>query len=174
MGNLSAAAFAGVEGVNGLLAQRGGQLLEGGRLLAAEEHGAVAVADDGVAVVLVERLELALCLQNKAGGDLAAADGGHQLLQLGNLPDVGALVDEAAHMDGQPAAVHVVRLVAQEVEQLGVDHAGKEVEGVVCVGNDDEQRRFPVAQRVQLQLVIRRDLPKLLDVEGGKARAAAN
>ena len=55
-----------------------------------------------------------------------------------------------------------------------IDHAGKEVEGVVCVRNDDKQRRFPVAQRVQLQLVIRRDLPKLLDVEGGKARTAAN
>ena len=77
-------------------------------------------------------------------------------------------------MDGQPAAVHIVRLVAQEIEQLGVDHAGEEVEGVVCVGNDDKQRRLPVAQRVQLQLVIRRDLPQLLNVEGGKARTAAN
>ena len=77
-------------------------------------------------------------------------------------------------MDGQPAAVHVVRLIAQEVEKLGVDHAGKEVEGVVCVGNDDKQRCFPVAQRVQLQLVIGGDLPKLLNVEGSEARAAAN
>ena len=77
-------------------------------------------------------------------------------------------------MDRQPAAVHIVRLVAQEVEQLGIDHAGKEVEGVVCVGNDDEQGGFPVAQRVQLQLVIRRDLPQLLNVKGSKARAAAN
>ena len=55
-----------------------------------------------------------------------------------------------------------------------IDHAGKEVEGVVCVGNDDKQRRFPVAQRVQLQLVIRRDLPQLLNVKGSEARAAAN
>ena len=77
-------------------------------------------------------------------------------------------------MDGEPAAVHIVGLVAQEIEKLGIDHAGEEVEGVVCVGNDDKQRRFPVAQRVQLQLVIRRDLPKLLDVEGGKARTAVN
>ena len=122
----------------------------------------------------IEGFELGLCLQNKAGGDLAAADGGHELFQLGNLPDVGALVDEAAHMDRQPAAVHIVGLVAQEIEKLGIDHAGKEVEGVVCVGNDDKQRRFPVAQRVQLQLVIRRDLPQLVDVEGGKARTAAN
>jgi hypothetical protein len=57
---------------------------------------------------------------------------------------------------------------------LGIDHAGEEIEGIIGVRDDDEQRRFPVAQRVQLQLVIRRDLPKLLDVEGGKARAAAN
>ena len=77
-------------------------------------------------------------------------------------------------MDGQSAAVHVVGLVAQEIEKLGIDHAGEEIEGIIGVRDDDEQRRFPVAQRVQLQLVIRRDLPKLLDVEGGKARAAAN
>ena len=75
-----------------------------------------AVADDGVAVVLVERLELALCLQDKAGGDLAAADGSHELFQVRYLPDVGALVDEAAHMDGEPAAVYVVGLFTQQVK----------------------------------------------------------
>ena len=126
------------------------------------------------AVVFVEGFELRLCLQDEAGGNLAAADGCDQLLQLGNLPDVGALVDEAPHMDGQPAAVHVVGLIAQEIEKLGIDHAGEEIEGVVGVRDDDEQRRFPVAQRVQLQLVIRRDLPQLLNVEGSEARAAAN
>ena len=115
-----------------------------------------------------------MCLQDEAGGDLAAADGGHELFQFGDLPDVGALVDEAAHMDGEPATVHVVGLVTQEIEKLGIDHAGEEIEGIIGVRDDDEQRRFPVAQRVQLQLVIRRDLPQLLNVKGSEARAAAN
>ena len=77
-------------------------------------------------------------------------------------------------MDRQPAAVHIVRLVAQEIEKLGIDHTGEEIEGIIGVRDDDEQRRFPVAQRVQLQLVIRRDLPQLLNVKGSEARAAAN
>ena len=77
-------------------------------------------------------------------------------------------------MDGQPAAVHVVGLVAQEIEKLGIDHAGEEIEGIIGVRDDDKQRCFPVAQRVQLQLVIRRDLPQLLNVKGSEARAAAN
>ena len=163
-----------VVAVDGFLAECFGKIFQGGRLTAAEENLAVHVAHNGIRVILVNGFQLASRLQNKAGGDLAAADGGHQLLQLGNLPDVGALVDEAAHMDRQPATVHIVRLVAQEVEKLGVDHAGKEVEGVVCVGNDDKQRRFPVAQRVQLQLVIRRQFPKLANVKGRKPRGAGN
>ena len=69
---------------------------------------------------LVDGLELALCLQDQAGGNLPAANGSHQLFQLGDLADVGALVDKAAHMDWQPPAVHVVGFLAQEIEQLGV------------------------------------------------------
>ena len=41
--------------------------------------------------------------KHQAGGDLTASDGGHQLFQIRNLPDVGALVNEAAHMNRQPA-----------------------------------------------------------------------
>ena len=40
----------------------------------------------------------------------------HELFQVRYLPDIGALVDEAAHMDGEPATVHVVGLFAQQVE----------------------------------------------------------
>ena len=46
----------------------------------------------------------------------------HELLKVGNLPYVRALVDEAAHMDGQAPAVNVVGLLAQEVEKLAVRH----------------------------------------------------
>ena len=52
----SALAHPGVEHIYGLLAQGGGKLLQGGRLTAAEEDAGVHVADDGVGVVLVDRL----------------------------------------------------------------------------------------------------------------------
>ena len=77
-------------------------------------------------------------------------------------------------MDGQTPAVHVVRLVAQKIEKLGIHQRGEEIERVVRIGNDDKQGGPLVAQRVQLQLVIGRQLPKLLDVERGHSCAAGN
>ena len=77
-------------------------------------------------------------------------------------------------MDRQAAAVEVVRLVAKEVKKLGVHECCHKIEGAVRVRKDDEQRRFPVAQGVQLQLVVHGDLPQLLNIEGRKARAAGN
>ena len=77
----------------------------------------VHVADDGIGVVLVDSFELGLCLQHQAGGDFTASDGGNQLFQVWDLPDIGELVNEAPHMDRQPPAVHVVRLFAEQVEQ---------------------------------------------------------
>ena len=157
----------GVEGVDGLLAQHLGQVFQGGRLTAAEENLAVHVAHNGIRVILVNGFQLASRLQNKAGGDLTAADGGHQLFQIGNLPDVGALVDETPYMNGQLAAVYIICLVAQQIEKLGVDHADEEVEGAVRIAHDEEQCRFLIAQRVQLQLIVHSEVTQLLDVEGG-------
>ena len=77
-------------------------------------------------------------------------------------------------MDGQAAPIEVIRLVAQEIKKLGIHERRHKVEGAVCVREDDEQRRFPVAQGVQFQLVLRHEVPQLLDVEGRQAGAAGN
>ena len=77
-------------------------------------------------------------------------------------------------MDRQPPAVHIVGLLAEEVEQLGVYHGNQEVEGAVRVGHDEEQRCFPVAQGVQFQFIVGGDLPQFRDVEEGKASTAGN
>ena len=146
----------GVERINRFFAQHLRQVFQGGRLAAAEENLAVHIAHDSVRIVLVDGFQLASRLQNKAGGDLTAADGGHQLFQIGNLPDVGALVDETPYMNGQLAAVYIIGLVAQQIEKLGVDHADEEVEGGIRVRHDEEQRRFLIAQRVQRQLIVHR------------------
>ena len=130
------------------------------------ELAVVHVAHDSVRIILVDGFQLASRLQNKAGRDLTAADGGYQFFQIGNLPDVGTLVDQAPHMDGQFAAVHIICLVAQQIEKLGVDHADEEVEGAVRIAHDEEQRRFLITQRVQRQLIVHGEVTQFLDVEG--------
>ena len=77
-------------------------------------------------------------------------------------------------MDGQLAAVHIICLVAQQIEKLGVDHRNQEVKGAVRVRHDEEQCCFLIAQRVQMQLVVHGKISQLLDVEGRKPGTAGN
>ena len=55
----------------------------------------------------------------------------------------------------------------KQIEKLGVDHADEEVEGAVRIAHDEEQCRFLIAQRVQLQLIVHGEITQFLDVEGG-------
>ena len=174
VGGLSATALSGVVGVDGFLTQHGSQLLEGGWLLTAQEDGSIHVADDGIRIVLIDRLELTLRLQHQTGGDLTASDGCHQLFQLRDLADIGALVNETAHMDWEPAAIHIVGFFAEQIKQLGVAHRDQEVKAVICITHNEEQGSFPVSQRIQLQLVISCDLAQLCNVKYGKARTTGN
>ena len=77
-------------------------------------------------------------------------------------------------MDGQLSTVHIVCLVAQQIEKLGVDHADEEVEGGIRVRHDEEQRRFLIAQRVQLQLIVHGEVTQFLNIEGRKPCAAGD
>src|SRR5699024_10986942 len=106
--------------------------------------------------------------------NLPAANGGHQLFQVRDLPDIGAFVDQAAHMDGKPSVIYVICLFAEQIEQLGVYHGDQEVEGRIRVRHDEEQRCFSVTQGVQLQLIVGRNLPKLRNIKGGQAGTAGN
>ena len=174
VGGFPATALSGVVGVDGFLAQHGSQLLEGGWLLTAQEDGSIHVADDGIRIVLIDRLELTLRLQHQTGGDLTASDGCHQLFQLRDLADIGALVNETAHMDWEPAAIHIVGFFAEQVEKLGITHGDQEVKAVICITHNEEQGSFPVSQSVQFQLIIGRDFTQLCDVEYSKARTTGN
>ena len=62
----------------------------------------------------------------------------------------------------------------QQIEQLGVAQGDKEIEGIVGIRHDDEQRCLAISQRVQLQLVIGSQVTQFLNVKGGQPRAAAN
>ena len=77
-------------------------------------------------------------------------------------------------MNGKPSVVNVICLVAEKVEELGIHDCHNEVEGVIGVGNDDEQRRLPVSDGVQLHLNVTHQLPQLCDVEGRKPCTAGN
>lgn len=93
VGSFPATALSGVVGVDGFLAQHGSQLLEGGWLLTAQEDGSIHVADDGIRIILIDRLELTLRLQHQTGRDLTASDGSDQLFQTRNLPDIGGFIN---------------------------------------------------------------------------------
>ena len=77
-------------------------------------------------------------------------------------------------MNRKSAAVHVIRLFAEQIEKLGVDHGNEEIERAVRIGHDKKQRGFLVSELVQFQLVIHCDLPKFLNIEGSKTSTAGN
>ena len=74
----------------------------------------------------------------------------------------------------QPAAVLVISTLTQQIEQLGISHADKEIERRIRIADNKEQRRFPISNQVKLQLVIHGDLPDFLNVEGGKSGTTGN
>ena len=127
-----------VVAVDGFLAECFGKIFKGSRLAATQKYLAVHVAHDGIRIILVDGFQLASGLQHKAGRNLAASDGCHQFFQLRNLANVGTLVDQAAHMDRQLSAVHIICLVTEQIEKLGVDHADKEIERAVRIRHDKE------------------------------------
>ena len=55
-----------------------------------------------------------------------------------------------------------------------IAHGNQKIKGIVRVAHNEEQGRFFIAQSVQLQLVIGRDLAQLRDVKGRKPSAAAH
>lgn len=163
-----------VVAVDGFLAECFGKIFQGGRLAAAEENLAVHVAHDGIRIILVDGFQLAAGLQNQTRRDLTAADGSHQFFQLWNLTDVSTLINEAPHMDGQLTAVHIIGFVAEQIEKLGVDHGDQKVKGAVRIAHDKEQRRFPVTQLVQFQLIVHGGIPDFLNIEGCEPGTAGN
>ena len=75
---------------------------------------------------------------------------------------------------GKPSVVNVICLVAEKVEELGIHDCHNEIEGVIGIGNDDEQCRLPVSDGVQFHFIVAHQLPQLCNVEGRKPCAAGN
>ena len=77
-------------------------------------------------------------------------------------------------MNRQPPIIEIVRLVAEQVEKLTLQHGNDEIEGGIGIAHNEEQRRFPVTHCVQFQFILRHNVSQLLDIEGRKAGAAAH
>ncbi len=77
-------------------------------------------------------------------------------------------------MNRQPPVIEIVRLVAEQVEKLALQHGNDEIEGGIGIAHNEEQRRFSVAHRVQFQFILRHNVSQFLDIEGRKAGAAAH
>lgn len=84
------------------------------------------------------------------------------------------LVQNQTDMDGQPPAVEVIRLVAEQIEKLTIHEGGHKIESAVRIRKDHKQRRLLVAQGIQFQFVILQQVPQLLDIEGSKPGTAGN
>ena len=77
-------------------------------------------------------------------------------------------------MDWKPAAVFIIRLIAEQIEKLALQHGDHKIKGAVRIAHNEEKDRLSVSQGIQFQLVVGSDLPQLRNVEYGKARTAGN
>ena len=93
-------------------------------------------------------------LQYKTSGDFTASDCCDELFQFRNLSDVRAFINETSHMNGKSAAVHIVRFLAEQIEQLCIAHGDEKVKAVVGVGHDEKEHCLSVSKCVKLKFVI--------------------
>ena len=95
-GAVGAAGHAAVAGVQGLLAQQLGDILVGGRLISAQIHQRVGVAQKPFPVILEQGLEGGNVLEYNGGHDVAGAHGGLELAKVIRQGDVAELVHHQA------------------------------------------------------------------------------
>ena len=105
-------------------------------------------------------------------GNLAAADNGDQVLEIGDFL-VGKFVQQAGNVNRERTAV-LQGAVTQDVEHLRINHCRDKVERHIRIGNNTEQRRFPVADLFKFQFVTLHQFPHFPDVKGSHSRAAGN
>lgn len=77
-------------------------------------------------------------------------------------------------MAGKSAAIHIVRFITQQVEELSIHHSHDEIEGVICIGNDHKEGGFAVSDGVQFHLVIGHQVTDLGDIKRSQTGTAGN
>ena len=64
--------------------------------------------------------------------------------------------------------------ITEQIEHLGVHDRHDKIEGIIRVGNDDEQCCLTISEGVQFQFVVAHQLPQLCNVKGSKSCATGN
>ena len=77
-------------------------------------------------------------------------------------------------MDRQPATIHIVCFIAQQIEKLGLQHGNHEVKCGICIRHNEEQCSQPVTDHIQFHFIIGHDLTKLRYIKGSKSGSTAN
>ncbi len=143
-----------------------------GLLVAAKVQERVAVAGDGLpAVLLVESFQLGEVLHDDGRGHLAGAHGRQRFVEFLRQADVGKLIENEAHRNGQAAVVDVIRAVVQFLYDLRVQHADEVGERRVVIRDDGEDRHLLFAQLAEIHIVMIGDDAHLLQVERCKAHS---
>ena len=68
-------------------------------------------------------------------------------------------------MNRKSSSIEVISLQTECIEKLRIDHSYKEIEGLVGIRHDQKQCLFPVAQRIQSELIVFRNLPNCVNIE---------
>ena len=164
----------GVEQINGLFTEHFRHLFQSGRFLAAQKDRRVAVAQNCISRVLVNGLQLTLGLQDDGRRDFTGSDRRNELIELRDLADVRKLIQQASDVDRQAPSEMVISPVTQQVEQLRIHDACDEIERIIRVTDDDEQRGLPVSHQIQLQFIVAHQVSQLFDVKRCKPCATGN
>ena len=73
----------------------------------------------------------------------------------------------------KPSAIHIIRLLTQQVEKLGVGHSNQKIHAILGIAHYEEQGCLAISEGVQFQLVIGGQVPDLLNVKNrGPGRRA--
>ena len=166
--------FPACAGGDGLLAQQLYDKLQRSRLVAAaEEQQRVAVADDALPFLFIQRLDLLNVLHDDVQPDIVAAAGGKDLRIALRLGHIRPFVLNDTHWHRQTPVVFLVRPAVKCLKALGVEHSHKIVHAAVINRDHAEDGFFLLTQAAKVHLIHHCHSGILRDIEGGQPHSGA-
>lgn len=162
--------LAGFDDVDGLVAESVADVFGGAGFVAAVEELAVAVARDGLPIVLVEAFALADGLEDDAAADAPASYGCDEPYEVGDFADVGEFVEHAVPVAVEHAVGFGVGFAYECFEEALAEDAGDEGECGAGVGQFEVDDPFALVEGFEPDVVaVEDDL-----VEGGAATSCSS
>ena len=161
-------------GGDGLLAQQLYDKLQRSRLVAAaEEQQRVAVADDALPFLFIQRLDLLNVLHDDVQSDIVAAAGSQNLRIALRLGHIRPFVLNDTHRHRQTPVVLLVRPSVKCLKALCVEHSHKVVHAAVINRDHAEDGFFLLTQAAKVHLIHHCHSGILRDIEGGQPHGGA-